>query len=397
MMVAAATFDVLVIGRGLLATAGARHLAKGNLKVALLGLTEEQSLKSGRVFSSHFDNTRVQRTLAHDELWTRLNRDSVKSWQELQEETGSSFYRENGCIYLNTHHDEYLAGASSIARTFNLNFQTIESNSAVKAISPHLQISESVFGLFEANSAGWINPRKVVAAQLQSFISMGGIEVNDYAVDVSRSGTSWLVRTSLGQELLANQVLVAAGSFTNYFNLIPRKLAFQNKSEVVIMAKITEDDYMRMKDMPSLLFEKKVEEFDGIYLTAPTEVEDGSYIMKMGLNQRIDRNLDEQSAMEDWFALGDYRDFAPVLERELRKLFPTINFVETYLKPCVISRTVTENPYIGEVDNGLFVLLGCNGYSAMSSDAQGRQAAALMANGSFDDGYKDSDFQVVYK
>ncbi|MEY3127769.1 MAG: hypothetical protein RIS06_325, partial [Actinomycetota bacterium] len=63
----------------------------------------------------------------------------------------------------------------------------------------------------------------------------------------------------------------------------------------------------------------------------------------------------------------------------------------------VISRTVTENPYIGEVDSGLFVLLGCNGYSAMSSDAQGRQAAALLTSGTFDEGYKESDFLLVYK
>jgi sarcosine oxidase len=101
--------------------------------------------------------------------------------------------------------------------------------------------------------------------------------------------------------------------------------------------------------------------------------------------------------MEDWFALGDYRDFAPVLERELRKLFPEIEFLETHLKACVISRTATENPYIGEVDSGLFVLLGCNGYSAMSSDAQGRQAAALITRGRFDDGYMESDFKLVYR
>jgi sarcosine oxidase len=192
-------------------------------------------------------------------------------------------------------------------------------------------------------------------------------------------------------------VLVAAGSFSNYFNLLPRQLDFQNKSEVVIMAKLSEEDFLKMKDMPSLLFEKKVEEFDGIYLTAPTQVEDGSYIMKMGLNQKIDRDINDQAAMEDWFALGDYRDFAPVLERELRKLFPEIEFLETHLKACVISRTATENPYIGEVDSGLFVLLGCNGYSAMSSDAQGRQAAALITRGRFDDGYMESDFKLVYR
>jgi sarcosine oxidase len=392
-----ADFDVLVIGRGLLASAGARHLTKENIKVGLLGPTEQQCLKSGRVFASHFDNTRVQRTLGQDEIWTRLNRDSVKSWTELQNETGISFFQENGCIYLNTRTDEYLNAAPALADQFNLSFETIENNAALNQISDYFQISENVTGLFESKSAGWINPKKLVSAQLQSFKSFGGIEINDYAVDISRSGDSWLIRTSSGQELSATRVLVAAGSFSNYFNLLPRQLDFQNKSEVVIMAKLSVEDFLKMKDMPSLLFEKKVEEFDGIYLTAPTQVEDGSYIMKMGLNQKIDRDINDQAAMEDWFALGDYRDFAPVLERELRKLFPEIEFLETHLKPCVISRTATENPYIGEVDSGLFVLLGCNGYSAMSSDAQGRQAAALITRGRFDDGYMESDFKLVYR
>jgi hypothetical protein len=33
----------------------------------------------------------------------------------------------------------------------------------------------------------------------------------------------------------------------------------------------------------------------------------------------------------------------------------------------------------------------------MSSDAQGRQAAALLTSGTFDEGYKESDFVLVYK
>jgi hypothetical protein len=33
----------------------------------------------------------------------------------------------------------------------------------------------------------------------------------------------------------------------------------------------------------------------------------------------------------------------------------------------------------------------------MSSDAQGRQAAALMSSGKFDEGYEESDFVLVYK
>jgi sarcosine oxidase len=117
----------------------------------------------------------------------------------------------------------------------------------------------------------------------------------------------------------------------------------------------------------------------------------------MGLNQSLDLNLDRHEEMVQWFQRDSFREFGPVLERELFKLFPTIEFLKTELKPCVISRTATESPYIGEIEDGLFVAHGCNGYAAMSSDAQGRQGAKLLAKGKFDQGYKESDFLLVYK
>ena len=127
-MLNSANFDVLVIGRGLLGSAAARHLALENLKVALVGPTEEENLKSRRVFASHYDNTRVQRVIAQNELWTRLNRDSVNSWSDLQDLTGIEFYQPNGCIYINTFRDSYLAGVAGIAEEFGMKFQPIASS-----------------------------------------------------------------------------------------------------------------------------------------------------------------------------------------------------------------------------------------------------------------------------
>lgn len=391
------SFDVIVVGRGLLASASARHLAIENSKVAIIGPTEEQCLETEKVFASHFDNTRVQRIIAQDKVWTRLNLDSARSWKSLQDQTGIAFYQDSGCVYVNTFEDEYLKSATQIAEFFDLSFERITNAADLKSISPRLAIAGEIFGIFESNLAGQINPRKLVTAQLKAFTELGGTEINDLVVEVSQINGGWIIKTLSGQNYFAKKVLVAAGAFTNYFGLIPHPLKFENKSEVVIMGRLSEDDYLQMRNMPSLLFEINVEEFDGIYLTAPTEAPDGSYVLKMGMNQKLDLNLDDQSAMNDWFTGDGQRAFAPILERELAKLFPTVSFLETELKKCVISRTYTENPYIGEVDTGLYVVHGCNGYSAMSSDAQGRQAAALMFSGRFDEGYKESDFRLVYK
>jgi sarcosine oxidase len=391
------SFDVLVVGRGLLASAAARHLATESSSVALIGPTEEQCLQSKKVFASHYDNTRVQRIIAGDELWTRLNLDSVRSWKSLQDQTGIDFYRQNGCIYVNNYEDDYLKSASIIANDFDLHFEEVKSSVDLADISPKLSIAGEIHGIYESILAGQINPRKLVTAQVKAFTELGGTEINDLVVEVSQINGGWIIKALSGQKYFAQKVLVAVGAFTNYFNLIPRPLKFENKSEVVIMGRLSEDDYLQMRSMPSLLFEINVEEFDGIYLTAPTEAPDGSYVLKMGMNQKLDLNLDDQSAMNDWFTGDGQKAFAPILERELAKLFPTLSFLETELKKCVISRTFTENPYIGEVDTGLYVVHGCNGYSAMSSDAQGRQAAALIFSGRFDEGYKESDFRLVYK
>jgi sarcosine oxidase len=389
--------DVLVIGRGLLGSATARHLALENAKVTLIGPTEEQGLNSGKVFASHYDQTRVQRIIAHDELWTRLNLDSVKSWSVLQEQTGIDFYEENGCIYANNFLDDYIKSAPLFADKFGLEIQTLDSSLKLSEISPCLSIESPFFGLFEPKLAGMLNPRKLVNAQLQALKLLGGTEFNDYVVDVSRFQGQWSVRTSTGMSYVAPTIVVAAGAFTNHFNLIPKALDFYNKSEVVIVTEISESDYFQLKGMPSLLFEIQEDDFDGIYVTAPTKTTDGRYIMKLGLNQKLDLNLNDYSDLVKWFNAGDFSKYAPVLARERNRLFPKVKFLDSVFKPCVISRTVTENPYIEEVAKGLFVVVGCNGYSAMSSDAQGRQAAALVTNGIFDIGYNKENFKAVFK
>jgi sarcosine oxidase len=396
-MSAVKDLDVIVIGRGLLGAATARHIALENRKVALIGPTEQHCLQSGEVFASHFDETRVQRILAHDDLWTRMNLDSAKSWLALQNQTGINFYRENGCIYINNFLDGYLKGAASLAKEFGLDIKSIESSDDLKSFSPWLSIDGPVFGIFEPKLAGLINPRKLVTAQLQAFQTLGGLELNEIVTGVSRSNDRWLVETSAGLKYSTEKVVVAAGAFTNFFNLIPRALDFYNKSEVVIVSTLSESEYLKIRDMPSLLFEIETEDFDGIYVTPPTRRSDGSYMLKLGLNQKLDLDLSSHAAMREWFTRKSYATFAPVLERELNKLFPQISVLEKELKPCVISRTVTENPYIGEVEDGLFVVVGCNGYSAMSSDAQGRQTAALVTSGCFDEGYSEENFKVVFK
>jgi sarcosine oxidase len=396
-MVSGESFDAIVVGGGLIGSAGAKYLAQMGLRVALIGPTESQSQELGKVFASHYDISRVQRVIAQDDVWTRLNVESTSAWKDLEISTGVNFFQPNGCVYLNDHEDEYLKNVDQLAKKFSLNFNQINGRDQLREKLPHVEIGESVFGIYEGVSAGLIEPRKLILAQLTAFRMFGGREIKEVVVDLQKVDGVWTATSDSGAQYSSKKVLIAAGAFTNFFNLLPKKLKFQNKSEVVITAELPESDFEKLSGMPSVLFEICREEFDGIYLTAPLELEDGRKILKMGLNQSLDLNLDRHEEMVQWFQRDSFREFGPVLERELFKLFPTIEFLKTELKPCVISRTATESPYIGEIEDGLFVAHGCNGYSAMSSDAQGRQGAKLLATGNFGEGYQESDFQLVYK
>ena len=389
--------DAVVVGGGLIGSASARYLALDGLKVTLIGPNQGSSMTSRAVFASHDDDTRVQRLIAHNRLWTQLNVESVQAWRGLEERTGINFYTDNGCIYLAHEHDAYLAGAESLARAFGLDFTTIANQEDLRKIAPALRIDAPMFGLYEAAGGGMINPRNLIRAQRQEFSAAGGELVNDVVTEILRSQGVWNVTTAGGTQYQASRVLVAAGAFSNFNSLLPKPLEMFNKSEVVVHAEVSKRDFEELSGSPSLLYEITGADFEEIYMTPPVQREDGRYVLKMGLNQARDLDLGQSPSMVDWFTGEEFRSFGPVLNRELTRLLPDVPFLGFDYKACVISRTATGNPYIGEVETGLFVAHGCNGYSAMSSDAQGRQAAALVATAAFGPGYAVEDFAVRFR
>jgi sarcosine oxidase len=254
-----------------------------------------------------------------------------------------------------------------------------------------------VFGLYEVAGSGMINPRNLVRAQLQEFSAAGGELVSDVVTEILSTQGVWNVTTAGGTQFQAKHVLVAAGAFSNFNNLLPRPLKMFNKSEVVVHAEVSKGDFQELGNSPSLLYEISGTDFEEIYMTPPVQMDDGRYVLKLGLNQTRDLDLGKSSSMVDWFTGEEFRSFGPVLKRELTRLLPDIQFLNFSYKACVISRTAKRKPYIGEVETGLFVAHGCNGYSAMSSDAQGRQAALLIAKGNFGPGYELEDFVVRFQ
>jgi sarcosine oxidase len=203
------------------------------------------------------------------------------------------------------------------------------------------------------------------------------------------------VTTSDGNQYEGRQVLVATGSFANHLNVLPQKLALRTKGETVLLVRTDNATTAALAALPSLLYEIDEDGIEGVYLLPPVLYPDGHTYLKIGCNFPEDPSFQTLEEIRDWFVSGDSGRFESRLIRALRTIMPRLPILEHTTKRCIVSYTPDRRPYIGETGTkGLFVAGGCNGYSAMASDAIGRVAAALMRTGEMPFSLGPDDFTL---
>lgn len=391
-------FSTIVIGKGLVGAAAAKYLAATQPGVAVIGPDEPTDYATATVFASHYDQARVLRRIGRDAISTRLNADAAREYPAIQAETGIDFHGPVGSLYvIPDGTGEYLDSAPALSAQFGVPFTAYASGRALMDDFGALRFPASAQGVFEPAPAGFINPRALIQAQLALFQRRGGTALRETVVAVSHADGLFQVRTREGHRYAAPRVLVAAGSFINLCGLIPRPLSLVSKSEVVLLARVSAGQAATLAGLPSLRYNIDDGETEGIYLIQPVRYPDGAWYLKMGCNMPEDVFFERLADAQAWFQTGDSDRFIPRLARALRALLPEL-VVEAYLtKRCVISRSAHGRPYIGETDRaGLFVAGGCNGNSAMSSDAIGSVAAHLMTQGGLPPSYAPDAFELAW-
>ncbi|MEO8763069.1 MAG: hypothetical protein ABI416_02230, partial [Ginsengibacter sp.] len=91
-------FDCIVIGKGLIGAAAARYLSQSR-EVAVIGPGEPADMEKAVVFSSHYDQSRIQRIIGTDPVWTLLNIQSAEQYPFLQKESNIKFHFDTVCLY----------------------------------------------------------------------------------------------------------------------------------------------------------------------------------------------------------------------------------------------------------------------------------------------------------
>ncbi|MEQ8364153.1 MAG: FAD-dependent oxidoreductase [Cyclobacteriaceae bacterium] len=370
-------FDCIVVGKGLIGSAAAKYLKKTFEYVAVIGPDEPlHDLEKAQVFASHYDQSRVQRIIGVDPVWTQLNKQSAAHYPKLEKETGISFHSSEGCLYVSPYgKDRYLKNAPDQANQFRLPYQFFENEEFIHKAFQDYTFPAGSFGMLEPAPAGHINPLQLIKAQLKVFQNNGGEIYNDTVVELSHHNNLFSVNTATGQTHSAKKVLVTAGAFSNFFGLLPQALDLELESETVLLAEVSESEAKRLSHLPSLLYELDTEAVEGIYLVQPVQYPDGRYRLKMGCNLSTDIPFQNLNQIQEWFRNGDSLGNEIVLRKALHAIIPTLNTIGYTTKKCIVSRTRHGQCYIGPTaQRNLYVAAGGNGYSAMCSEALGQVA-----------------------
>lgn len=391
-------FEFVVVGKGMMGAAAARHLSLSGARVALVGPDEPHDWANHRgVFASHYDNARITRTIDNDPVWARLARRSIDRYPEISEASGIEFYFEVGCLIAAPAQGsdfDYLERVERARDRLQVEAPFIGGDDLLKRF-PWFRFPDGYAGIHEARGAGYVNPRALVRAQTIAAAKSGAQVIRSEVISIVENADHVRVATADGAVVRAGRALIAAGGFSLSTALLPRPIDLAVKARTVLFAEVGEADLRDFTGMPSLIVAASEQE-RSYYLLPPVAYADDKHYIKIG-GDPTDRVLGSEAAVRDWFRSEASAEAAAHLSGLLEEVIPGFRPVSTHFAPCVTSFTRHGYPYIGFASDCIAVLTGGNGQAAKSSDEIGRLGASLVMDGRLDATGYETDFAVAFR
>ncbi|XP_062590976.1 uncharacterized protein LOC134252499 [Saccostrea cucullata] len=409
-----AMYDLCIVGAGMMGSAAARHAsAKSGVKVCLIGPQEpkiRETVTGNEVFGTHYDEGRIMRATATSPLWSELAKRSEERYRELEDLSGIQFYHEVGALSVGTRNGRFIEKTKSSLKGGPIDNDNIEILAAKELNDkfPYLTFAENDEGIMEKRRAGYINPRKMVMAQIIVAVNQGCDVVRDIVLNIEKLQRGYKLTTERGKNIWTNKVLIATNAFTGMHKLLRNPVSYKAMPQTVTLAAVSENTAKRLSQMPIVLYEGKGGKSwsktyprgssDNIhfYLLPPIKYPDGKYYIKIGHSDDIIKDSLDLKDIRKWYSGKGDED----LEKELFKLVDTmfhgIRFENHHGDACATMVTPGKQPYIDLISPTLAVALGGNGYAAKSSDEIGKIAADLIMSSKWTYDIPKENFKVKF-
>ena len=378
-----ASYEVAVIGRGLIGASAARHLAEAGCKVVVIGPGEPADRRTSQgPFCSHPDEGRITRIAGRTPIWSQLAARSIARYADIAERSGIEFHKSCGLVSSSPKISEWLKNSELAGgKSRSVDSDWVLSSTGISLTNGHP-------ALYEGAPAGYINPRSLVKAQTKLVVQAQGVVITESASSITRRPDGYEIKGNCGS-LFADRILVATGAFGS--ELLKRPLDLRRMPRTTVTAELSINN-----DLPSLICvdppDKRLEE---IYWVPPVHYPDGRIALKIGGALRDAKPVNSE-ALTAWFqGEGDSIE-AEALKNCVIGLLPGVEVASWAQKPCVVTNTASGHPYIGWVEDGLAVAVGGCGSAAKSSDELGRLASKLFQSERWSDSLPESAFDPLF-
>jgi len=379
--------DYLVIGKGLIGSAAARYLGITGKNVVLIGPDEpdDWNAHSG-AFSSHYDQSRIIRIHDPDPVWGVLALRSIAQYQTLENESGIPFYIATCGLRVGRDSTHWTGSRPKTDAAYAHVVSEFEAHDeqGLRNTFPYLRFPDGFSGFTERKSAGYINPRALLRAQVR-LAEIAGVDIVSAQVDTVEKKTGGIeIKTTDDQIYMARRVLIAAGAYSN--TLLTRQLDLIPKKRTVVLAKLTVEEVARLREMPTIIYQRPFDpSLTSVYILPPVQYPDGNFYIKIGGDNEPANEAHTADALQAWFRSGGSVADAAALKTALLSVIPRLSATSFHQRPCVVTYTSTKRPFIDQVDDGLYVATGGCGSAAKSSNEIGRLAAELVHNGEWEE------------